>query len=384
MDKISFCIPTRDNLRYLKTCIASIRENAYRKDHDIIIFVDESNDGTVEWLLESTDKYNLHIVVNPDLGESLYGIGKAYDECIKLAETDIVMIFHADMILGKNADLEAFKHLSSKSAVCSTRVEPPLHPNAGEKILRNFGMYPEEFSKTQWNKFIDSEGDSDKVTAGIFAPWMVYKKDFLDLGGHDYKLHSCREDSDLFNRMSLDGWKFKQVWSSLVYHFAGRGAGSFSEDRERHNAWQIQMQNSTKEFIRKWGTNVMHSPMMLPQVAPYYDKGIVVANPTKELLLMLEPWCSTIYSTSDIMQEIHGELVNNTAYDLSNRLSSEEPTNDINIFIDGSTFTTQDLTYLHSISQILQQEKPQSGEFRLGSFTIKINNYKEYKYNPNN
>jgi len=35
MPKISFCIPSKNNLRYLKTCISSIRENACRKDHDI-------------------------------------------------------------------------------------------------------------------------------------------------------------------------------------------------------------------------------------------------------------------------------------------------------------------------------------------------------------
>ena len=28
MDKITFCIPSKSNLRYLKTCIPSIRENS--------------------------------------------------------------------------------------------------------------------------------------------------------------------------------------------------------------------------------------------------------------------------------------------------------------------------------------------------------------------
>ena len=40
MEKITFCIPSKSNLRYLKTCIPSIREYAWRKDHDIIVFVD--------------------------------------------------------------------------------------------------------------------------------------------------------------------------------------------------------------------------------------------------------------------------------------------------------------------------------------------------------
>ena len=59
MDKITFCIPSKTNLRYRKTCIPSIRENAYRNDHDIIIFVDSDEDGTIEWLDKVKDKYNL-------------------------------------------------------------------------------------------------------------------------------------------------------------------------------------------------------------------------------------------------------------------------------------------------------------------------------------
>jgi glycosyltransferase involved in cell wall biosynthesis len=145
MKKITFCIPSKSNLRYLKTCIPSIRENAYRKDHEIIIFVDSDEDGTVEWLEQVKDEYNLRYFVN-DLGK-LYGIGKAYDYCIEHSTTDVFMIFHADMMLGKNADWKAYNHLKPKTVVCATRIEPPLHPNNGEKILIDFGMYPEEFKK---------------------------------------------------------------------------------------------------------------------------------------------------------------------------------------------------------------------------------------------
>ena len=110
MKKITFCIPSKTNLRYLKTAIPSIRKNAYRKDHDIIVFVDSDEDGTIDWLEENAESYGVKYYVNPDLGNSLYGIGRAYDYCIEKAETPIVMIFHADMMLGKDADRHAFKH----------------------------------------------------------------------------------------------------------------------------------------------------------------------------------------------------------------------------------------------------------------------------------
>ena len=51
--------------------------------------------------------------------------------------TDIGMIFH-DMMLGK--DDYQFKHWKHGNVVCSTRIEPPLHPEGPEKIVENFGI----------------------------------------------------------------------------------------------------------------------------------------------------------------------------------------------------------------------------------------------------
>ena len=382
MDKITFCIPSKDNLRYLKTCIPSIRKNAYRDDHEIVIFVDQDNDGTIDWLKEVHDKYNLRYITNPNLNESRFGIGKAYDECIKGSNTDVVMVFHADMMLGKNADKLAFDLLESRSAVCCTRVEPPLHPNNGEKIIRDYGMWPEDFKEEAFDKFVADNVGVTKVTNGIFAPWMVYKKEFLDMGGHDPILKSCREDSDVFNRMQLDGFTFKQPWNSLVYHLTGRGAGSFSGDEERHKEWQKEMQNSTKEFIRKWGTGVQHDNLLKPIVSPFYNKGIVLKNATYELLELLEPWCTNIY-TDGFLKEYLEKENDNTEYTLGWRLREfkEIPQNDIIIFIDGSKFTQEDFNMFQQLSRVLEQDKPKSGTFELGSFKIKVNKYEEKIYN---
>jgi len=382
MDKITFCIPSKDNLRYLKACIPSIRRNAYRKDHDIIIFVDSDNDGTVEWLEQVKDQYDIKVIINPHLNEKLYGIGKAYDECIKAAQTDAVMVFHADMMLGKNADKNAFDLLESKSAVCSTRVEPPLHPNAGEKILRDFGLWPEEFKQEAFDKFVEGELQSDKVTEGIFAPWMIYKKGFLDLGGHDPILKSCREDSDVFNRMSLAGFKFKQPWNSLVYHLTGRGAGSFSGDEERHKAWQKEMENSTKEFIRKWGSNVMHDNLMKPIVTPKYNIELRVFNASFNLLQTLEPWCDNIYVDLDeeTIYKYTKQEQKNTIVPLGKKIN-QAVDSDIVIRLDEKTFTTQDFAYIQQISSILKVNAPEQGKFKLGNLEVTINRLIEYTDN---
>ena len=352
MDKITFCIPSKSNLRYLKTCISSIRKNAYRNDHEIIVFVDSDEDGTIKWLDSVEKEYNISYYVNPDLGNSLYGIGMAYDFCIEKSTTDIFMIFHADMILGKNMDFKAYKHLKEKTVVCATRIEPPLHPNNGEKILEDFGMYPEEFKEEKFNQYIKDrieQFDKTPTTEGIFAPWMMYKKEYLEiLGGHDPILHSCREDSDIFNRMLLAGFTFTQTWEGFVYHFAGRGAGSFDGDSERHKKWQEDMNKSTLAFIKKWGTNVNHTPLMKPIVSPVYKKSVKITNNNPQLEQALEPWFNG------------GE--------------------DIIVEVDGSRFDNEDFRHIQNLNDIVKGSG-EIGSFMLCNLKIIINSMNEYQNN---
>lgn len=386
MKQITFCIPSKSNLRYLKTCIPSIRENAYRNDHEIIVFVDSDEDGTVEWLEQVKDEYNLKYFVNPNLGEKLFGIGKAYDYCIEHSTADVFMIFHADMMLGKDADLKAYQHLKSKTVVCATRIEPPLHPNNGEKILLDFGMYPEEFKQDEFNQYVEEHSNDDKITNGIFAPWMMYKQEFLEMGGHDPIMHSCREDSDVFNRMKLNGFEFIQPWNSLVYHLTGRGAGSFDGDPERHAKWKADMDRSTLEFIRKWGSNVNHTALMEPIVSPKYNIAYVVKNCPGQLLTTLEPWCDRIYiENQDIVNIYIDREQENTSFDLSKRVftlthNTPEWENDIVIEFDANKLNQQNFQLLTQMPNIIK-DSGEVGEFEIDSFKIVINHLEESQNN---
>jgi glycosyltransferase involved in cell wall biosynthesis len=386
MNRITFCIPSKSNLRYLKTCIPSIRENASRNNHEIIVFVDSDEDGTVEWLEQVKDEYNVRYFVNPNLGESLYGIGKAYDYCVEQSTTDIFMIFHADMMLGKDADLKAFNHLKPQTVVCATRIEPPLHPNNGEKILLDFGMWPEEFKQEEFNQYVNEHLDDNKTTNGIFAPWMMYKEDFLALGGHDPILHSCREDSDVFNRMKLAGYEFIQPWNSLVYHLTGRGAGSFDGDKERHEQWRKDMDKSTLEFIRKWGSSVNHTALMEPIVTPKYNIAYIVKNCPGQLLSTLEPWCDRIYIENQEIVDIYIDREQeNTSFELNKRVFSltnntPEWENDIVIEFDATKLTQQNFQLLMQMPGIIQ-DSGEVGEFEIDIFRVIISHIEEYQNN---
>src|SRR4051812_48643798 len=50
----SIIIPSWNNLPYLQLCIESIRKNSTYK-HQLIVHVNEGNDGTLEWVKQQTD-----------------------------------------------------------------------------------------------------------------------------------------------------------------------------------------------------------------------------------------------------------------------------------------------------------------------------------------
>ena len=213
---ITFCVPSKNNLRYLKLAIESIKKNSYYKTNEIFVYVDKDEDGTVDWL----NKEDIKFILNRD--QECRGIGYAYDTLFRHAKYDKVVAFHADMVLGIDADKNLIKHHTRGSVVCSTRIEPPLHPPGPEKIVMDFGIWPEDFKWDEFDQFVKTAAIEykDKTTGSSFAPWLIDRRDHL---GHDPIFLSVYEDADLFRRFVLAGYKMIQSWESLVYHLTCRG-----------------------------------------------------------------------------------------------------------------------------------------------------------------
>jgi glycosyltransferase involved in cell wall biosynthesis len=370
---ITFCIPSKSNLRYLKACIASIIENSYHKNQ-IIIYVDEDKDGTIEWLKSLTNP-NIKYIENTS--GILKGIGEGYNICVENSTTDLCFMFHADMMLGHYADYylseEVLKHVHA--VVCATRIEPPLHPSGPEKIIQNFGMWPEEniqdgFKREEFNVFVKSNinENTPKVTDGLFAPWMIRRKDFLSMGGHDKIFHSYHEDSDIFNRFLLNNYTIKQSWNAMVYHLTCR-AGIFENGITTRSQRVVEMQNrSFVEFIRKWGSVILHDELMKPIVTPKYDVGFVVTNSNIPIIETLEPWCSTLYCDYNNIQSVLNKLQPKSSFDMTNRIKpiSNEKTNDIIISFDGNLLNNTNFNYLMNTPKILMD----SGELGMMEYDI--------------
>ena len=98
-------IPTFNNLDYLKLCLKSLKKNS-SYEHDIIIFINEGNDGTLTYVKDNNLKF-LHSDINK-------GVCFAYNESTKIAKNNPIFLSVRQL------------HQTPTSSPCSTLPQPSL------------------------------------------------------------------------------------------------------------------------------------------------------------------------------------------------------------------------------------------------------------------
>ena len=259
MQQITICINTsRNELNHVKLLFKSLEQNLSTLEHEIVVFVDSDNQGTTEWLLTQKQIFpNLKILKN-ELSIP-YGYQRNINEMFEFASNEIVSYLQSDMVICKNYDLEVLKYLEPNMILCSTRIEPPLHGNSGEKITYDFGLDPKGFNLESFTQYAEGQ-KQEKITEYFFAPFTLYKDTWNSIGGHDTIFRRSREDSDVLTRLVLNDTKIIQVWNALVYHFtctSSRGKNWFDsnnqEAQDRARLQQFADQIEMGKFFRKWG-----------------------------------------------------------------------------------------------------------------------------------
>ena len=388
MDKtISFIQPSRSNLKYLKWSYEAIRKNlGYR--HEICMADDFSEDGTWKWMKEIAKK-DQNVKIHRNTGPTRLGHTILYDTLVNMATNDIVMTYHADMYALPGLDEEILKHIKPGVVVSGTRVEPPLHPQGPEKVIQDFGIEPEEFQEQELLDWYNRYKPEQETTEGIFAPWAIYKKDFQSIGGHD-KLFApqSKEDSDIFNRFMLAGYKVVQTRKGCVYHMTCRGS-RFADGAKRNpngevfmknretNEWLAQNERSTRNFIRKWGQMVEHDEYLKPIISPKYSIGFELMESCDiNLLRELEPWCSyLVVPDSELIERYIEQEQTNTDYDLTKRLHTDIPNNpiyDIRVVFNPLEMTQSSFQIITQLPKIIKDSGSEGDRFELDVFDIWI------------
>jgi len=386
---ISLVVPSYNNLRHLKNLIKSFQKHAH-KDAELIIIDDSSTDGTEKWVTQCIVNGDKALDISPEERRIKFykpnrkrrvGHTILYDWGISKSTNKIIGILHADMYIGKNYIENLVKHLQPGRVVCATRIEPPLHPATKEKIIKDFGTDFDSLDIEAFDSYVDfaQKEYKDVVTQGMFAPWIMYKEDYDNAGGHDHVFAPFPfEDSDIFQRWLLNGYALIQSRDSFVYHLTCRGHRWNKEIGKDDDEFTLFQRNASRNYTRKWGTWIENDADHHPIIHDKYDIGMVVKNCSKELLTGLEIWCSTIYTDCKDIDSYIREEQQTTMYDLESRVKSihAEKTNDIIVRFDAKDLTSENIMYPNMFNKIIAD----SGE--VGDFYVDIFYFFIAKLNP--
>ena len=233
----SVLIPSWNNLEYLKLCISGLIKNS-SLDLQIIVFVNEGNDGTLEWLAKQKNIDYLHSKKN-------IGICYGLNLCRSIIKSDYIIYLNDDMYVLPNWDIELYKEiekLNTKLFMLSATMIEPYKTKNPCIINKNFGIDINSFKEDEILK------EYSKLTVndwcGSTWPPNVLHVDLWDsVGGLSIEFSpGMYSDPDLSKKLFNSGVRiFKGKGTSLVYHF-----GSKSTSRIKKNSGR-------KQFILKWG-----------------------------------------------------------------------------------------------------------------------------------
>ena len=232
----SIIIPTYNNLEYLKLCLKSIEKNS-KFNHEIIIHINEGNDGTLEYIKSHNYKKSY--------SEKNAGVCVGFNKATTLASQKYIVLAHDDMYFCPNWDVvfvDEIKNYHEKKDffISGTMVQPfksylefdcgkTLEDFNEEKLLKNVNQLKfGDFQGTHWQPSLIPKSTWDKVGgfSEEFSPGLGSDPDF---------------NMKLWN---LGVRLFKGLGKSRVYHFSSISL--------RKKAWN----NGAKIFLLKWGVSI--------------------------------------------------------------------------------------------------------------------------------
>ena len=315
MNKITFCIASAKNEKeYTKLLLKSLKDNTNINNHEILIFIDSDNQNTYESLVKIKTNELPNIRIFRNTNKFPIGSQRNVSLMFNAASNDVVCYLQSDMVVGKDFDKHISSNIDENTVLACARIEPPLHPGSPEKIVKDFGITPEEFKYKDFNQFVEELQQENRPNMdGHFAPFAVYKNTWFNvLGGFDTQFRCSREDSDSIIRMKQNNINTIQSWNACVYHFtcvSSRGKDWFkTNDQEVQTKNQLQQQadlQELKRFTRKWGY-FGHYPK------PVYN---IVFNINLDryvdfnLLKHIEPYCKKLYlNNKSIVKQLVSQI----------------------------------------------------------------------------
>ncbi len=237
--RYSVVIPTWNNLPYLKNCLEGLRLHS-ALPHQVIVFVNDGSDGTLDWLKEASDD-NLDFIHSPRNLGICYGINL----CRPLLRSEFLLYMNDDMYPLPEWDSLLFKAAAREETdlfmLSSTMIEPEVSDNRCV-IVRDYGKEVDRFQKERL--LSEFRNYPMKDWQGSTWPPVLIPLQLWDMvGGLSPEFSpGYYSDPDLSFKLVQAGVRcFRGVGDSRVYHFGSKSTG------------RIKKNNGRLQFLNKWG-----------------------------------------------------------------------------------------------------------------------------------
>lgn len=248
-------IPSVNNLSYLKKAVASVKCSF---PYELVVFVNGSTDGTVEWLDEHSIKYIYH---DKNLGCS-YVNNEAME--YSFSQDKWLFIIHNDVILHKDCLDNMYKAMDESDVDLVYALET-ITAQANPQAMKEFFW---EFTYDKENKGIATDTDEPYTgvnkALGINFTVRGIKKSIMDKVGYFDVTYfpAYFEDNDYGLRCNLAGVNYGIVPSAKFYHFWSRsihegGVGALNS---------IRFDINRRYYISKWGGNIGKETIKEPNI----------------------------------------------------------------------------------------------------------------------
>jgi glycosyltransferase involved in cell wall biosynthesis len=231
----SIIIPTFNNINYLKICIESIKKNS-KYNHEIIIYINSSTDGTLEYVKNNGFRYLYNI--------NNVGLCKAMNEGVKISTQKYIVYAHDDMYFCPGWDITFYNEISminEKDFFLSGTMIQPFN----SFIYFDCGKTIDDFNESKLLKNYNSINFKD-FQGTTWAPSLIPINTWKKVGGFSEEYGpGLGSDPDFNMKLWNIGVRlFKGLGNCRVYHFS-----SISLRKKVSN-------NGSKTFLLKWGITI--------------------------------------------------------------------------------------------------------------------------------
>lgn len=257
---ISVVIPTYKSPEYLDLCLESAVEGQ-EGENQIIVVVDGHYDINEHVLNKWCHAINILTL------EENVGLCKGTNLGVMNAQHDLVLIVNDDNVFPNKWDtrlMDDWNNYHGKSTywdgwdrsypivLTPNQIEP--YPSMfSDFVIEDLGTDISSFELSRFQSYEENIVKSGHNWNGSTLPIMMYKKDYLRLGGWDenYELGMVA-DWDFFLKCNLSEFKMCRTRNTSFYHFAS--ASTNGEARQ-------QAERNGHEYAKyKWGSHIKHNP----------------------------------------------------------------------------------------------------------------------------